>query len=88
LISKNLKLGQISTKKALLIFLFFKKLKEWGPREASFSSFCSIFYPLSNGVLVKSIRVHIKKLQSFKNFKKGILAKCAIINSVQKDSGF
>jgi len=48
-------------------------------REASFGSFCSIIYPFSNGVLVKSIRVQIKKLQSFKNWKNVIFAKSAIL---------
>jgi len=45
----------------------------------SFGSFCSIFYPLSNSVLVKSIRVQIKKLQSFKNWKNASFAKTAIL---------
>jgi len=43
-------------------------------REASFGSFCSIFYPLSNGVLVKSIGVQTKKLKTFKNLKNAIFA--------------
>jgi len=51
----------------------------WRAREASFGSFCSIFYPRSNGVLTKSIRVEIKKLQSLKNLKNAIFAKRAIL---------
>jgi len=51
----------------------------WRAREASFGSFCSIFYPLSNGVSVKSIRVQIKKLQSFKNGKNTIFEKNVIL---------
>jgi len=39
-------------------------------KEASFSSFYSIFYPFSNGDLSKLIRVQTKKLQPFKNWKK------------------
>jgi len=48
-------------------------------REASFGSFCSIFYPFSNDILTKSISVQIKKLQSFKNCENVIFAKSAIL---------
>jgi len=60
-------------------FLKFNISVIWRAREASFGSFCSIFYPRSNGVLIKSIRVEIKKLQSFKNWKNAIFAKSAIL---------
>jgi len=51
----------------------------WRAREVSFGSFCSIFYPFSNDVLVKSIRIQIKELQSFKHWKNAIFAKSAIL---------
>jgi len=89
-IAKDLKLGVISRKKNTffifqefeVFFYYFLKLNisvTWRAREASLGSFCSIFYPLSNGVLVKFIRVQIKKLQLFKNFKNAIFAKSAIL---------
>jgi len=61
-----------------IFFKYFSKFNipvTWGVREASFGSFCSIFYPLSNGDLAKLIRVQIKKLQPFKNTKNDIFGK-------------
>jgi len=48
-------------------------------REASFGSFCSIFYPFSNSAPVKPLKLQIKKLQSFKYWKNAIFAKSAIL---------
>jgi len=59
-------------------FLKFNISVTWRAREASLCSFCSIFYYFSNDVLVKSLRVQIKKLQSFKNCKNAVFAKSAI----------
>jgi len=58
-------------------FLKYSISVRWRAKEANFGSFCSIFYPFSNGDWVKLIGVQIKKLQLFKNWKNDILGqKC------------
>jgi len=47
------------------LFYYFLKYNisvTWRAREASFDPFCNFLSPFSNGVLVKSLKVQIKKL--------------------------